>query len=86
MLLYSRYSVCPVADYSVKFSDVPAVGGEAGLLRRGRTSLGSTRERPAPLRYVRNGQLVRRRFGAKRLGGESRRAASFVPKKKGCQP
>jgi len=37
---------------------VPVVSGEAGLLRRGRTSLGRRRQRPAPGRYVRNGQLV----------------------------
>src|SRR5262245_19902536 len=38
---------------------VPVVGGEAGLLRRGRTSLGRRRQRPAFVRYVRNGQSVR---------------------------
>src|SRR5262245_51492558 len=45
--------------------DVPVVGGEAGLLLRGGANQPRGRrgrQRPAPLKYVRNGQLVRR-FG-----------------------
>src|SRR5262245_61062923 len=66
VLLYSRYSVGTVAGFSATFSDVPVVGGGAdgGGFGGLQTSLGERgRQRPAPVKYVRQRQLVRR-FGA----------------------